>query len=617
MPTMNEEQFIKLVKKSELEAEENIGIYKAKLALFAVLGYLVIFSILLVLVLLVGGTLATAFISSTLFIILLKKKLIFIILPAIWVMLKALWIKFDTPTGYFLTREKFPELWKAVDELSKDLKSQPIHQIILTPELNASINQTPRLGVFGWQLNTLTLGLELLLIAPVEEIRSVIAHELGHLSGNHSKFNGWIYRVRLTWNRLMSAFEDNESIGARIMGSFFNWYSPKFDAYSFALARNNEYEADAISAELTSPEIATRALVNVHASSPFMDKKYWGDFYEQADHQPEPESSPYFGLVKFLSNNSLSQDDMIKNIKTAMDEVTEYDDTHPCLKDRVDAINSVPVLPKRAKESSAHAWLGNQLEQVIKDFDDDWYENNNEKWSERYEYVKDSNKKLEEFSNSELNDLSEEDLWRYGVLKMEFKSDDEALPVFEFYKSKYPDDVDVDYMLGQIFYRKNDERCLEYFRTSLKNESLIIDASEYAYYFLMASDRVKEAQEWHDIYSRQSEKENAAREERAAVSVEDDFSEAELNDELLPVLQKLSEHKNVKKLWFAQKVVKYYPSSPVYVIVFKEKGLHMSYDSVLAKVTKSIDTEADIFIVVNAGDYKKLAKKVISYGTQF
>ena len=75
MAEMSEDQFIELVKKAEREAGENIGMYKTKLALFAVLGYVVIFSIIVCLVVLVGGTLATAFISSTLFILLLKKKL--------------------------------------------------------------------------------------------------------------------------------------------------------------------------------------------------------------------------------------------------------------------------------------------------------------------------------------------------------------------------------------------------------------------------------------------------------------------------------------------------------------------------------------------------------------
>lgn len=617
MASMTEDQFIALVKKAEQEADKNIGVYKTKLALFALLGYVVIFSILIFLVLLIGGTLATALISSTLFLLLLKKKLIFIILPAVWVMLKALWVRFDTPTGYLLTREKYPELWQEVERLSKSLKSQPIHQIILTPELNASISQTPRLGVFGWQMNTLTLGLELLLIAPAEEIRSVIAHELGHLSGNHSKFNGWIYRVRMTWHRLMNAFHDSDSIGARIMAWFFNWYSPKFDAYSFALARNNEYEADAIAVALTSPTIATRALVNVYASSPYIDEQYWESFYNKADHLPEPEHAPYVGLVDFLLSNSLSTEGMIKKIKNEMDVKTEYADTHPCLKDRVDAIGAEPVLPKPVKQSAAHIWLGKQLGSVLNEFDKHWYENNSERWRDRYNYVTESNNKLVELSKRELNDLSDDDLWKFAMLNIEFRTDEVALPIYQAYKTRHPDDADASYMMGQILYRQDDEACLNHFKDALNRDSLIINASEYAYYYLMQHDREQEAQEWRDKANQQSEIEYAAEQERSSVTVENQFMEANLTDEIIDVLRQVSNHKNVKKVWIAQKHLEHYPNSPVYAIVFSARGFYTSYESVQAKVTASIETNEDVFIVVKAGDFKKLAKKVIKAGTQF
>ena len=74
MAELNEQQFIELVKQSEAEAEQDINRYKIKLALFAALGYGVIFAVLITLVLLVGGTVVTALVSSSLFLLLVKKK---------------------------------------------------------------------------------------------------------------------------------------------------------------------------------------------------------------------------------------------------------------------------------------------------------------------------------------------------------------------------------------------------------------------------------------------------------------------------------------------------------------------------------------------------------------
>ena len=88
-------------------------------------------------------------------------------------------------------------------------------------------------------------------------------------------------------------------------------------------------------------------------------------------------------------------------------------------------------------------------------------------------------------------------------------------------------------------------------------------------------------------------------------------------EEILDVLRQVKGHKNVRKVWIAEKKLEYYPDSPVYVVVFSAKGFYTSYESVQAKVTGAIQTNEDVFVVVKAGDFKKLAKKVIKAGEIF
>lgn len=332
MSEFNEEGFIELVKKAERDSFNNITLYKTRLALFALLGYAVIFTVLTALIVLVGGTIGIAFISSSLALLLVKKKFIFIILIAIWTFLKALWIKFDPPTGYILDRDDYPELFTEIDNLTKTLDALKIHQVILDEQLNAAVVQHPRFGILGGQKNTLFLGLQLLLALSPQEMRSVLAHEFGHLSGNHSRFSGWIYRIRLTWHRIMVAFEDSDSFGASLMRRFFDWYSPKFSAYSFALARNNEYEADNIASELTSANVAAKALVNVYASAPYIDQDFWGEYFQKADEMPEPPTRPFEGLADFLKSSPISRKELIARIDKELETETHYADTHPSLR---------------------------------------------------------------------------------------------------------------------------------------------------------------------------------------------------------------------------------------------------------------------------------------------
>ena len=158
--------------------------------------------------------------------------------------------------------------------------------------------------MLGWQKNTLFLGLELMLSLTPEQLRGVVAHELGHLSGNHSKFGGWIYRIRESWARLMNGMLAQDNIGARMMGKFFGWYAPRFSAYSFPLARKNEYEADAMAATLTSPQDIGDALINVHVVAPYLEENYWQAYFKRADKEEVPEVLPWEGLHGFLQTNS-------------------------------------------------------------------------------------------------------------------------------------------------------------------------------------------------------------------------------------------------------------------------------------------------------------------------
>lgn len=188
---MDHLEYEKHVNRADALAKKNFSQYKLKLRLFACLGYLVIIGMITATVALIGGLGALAYLSPVLLILLVKKKLIFILISMLWVMMRSLWVKLEAPKGYEMTSARFPELFKELDSLSAELDSLKIHTVLLTPEMNAAVVQTPRLGVLGWQKNTLFLGLELMLSLTPNQVRGVVAHELGHLSGNHSKFSGW------------------------------------------------------------------------------------------------------------------------------------------------------------------------------------------------------------------------------------------------------------------------------------------------------------------------------------------------------------------------------------------------------------------------------------------
>ncbi|MEZ5450665.1 MAG: M48 family metallopeptidase [Thiolinea sp.] len=468
MAAISEDDFIALVRKAEQDAATSPQAYTLKLALFAVLGYLVIFLVLAALIGLTGGLFGVALLGHGIFLLLLKTKLLFAAIPAIWLLLRALWVKFEPPQGHVLKRKDYPALFAELDALSRELKSLKIHEVILDKRLNAAVVQHPRLGLLGWQKNYLILGYQLLLTLSVEEMRSVLAHELGHLSGNHSRFGGWIYRVRRTWGQVMASFSQAQSWGSRLLGRFFDWYSPRFDAYSFVLARRNEYEADSIAARLTSPEIASRALVSVYVTEPYLEENYWPGFYRDADEYDKPQYQPLAGLSHFVATQAPGQDKILQHIRQAMSVETHYADTHPSLKDRLAALGAAPQVPTAPAVSAAEAWLGAGNRQVMEMLDQEWLGENLESWQQRHAYVSNARQHLQAFAQVSPDMLDDPSLWNYAWWTHDLVSREQAIPLFQAYQARHPQDPDTAYFIGMHQLQQNDPAGLDQLRLARK-----------------------------------------------------------------------------------------------------------------------------------------------------
>lgn len=615
MPHMSEEDFIKLVQQAESDATGNIRNYRLRLLAFALLGYGVIFGLLALLILLLGGTAALALTSSAFLLLLIKKKLIIAIIAAVWVIAKALWIKFEKPQGYELTRKSCPSLFAELDHLSDKLDALRIHRVILTDELNAAVVQHPRLGILGFNENVLFVGLQLMLTLSEEEMRSVLAHEMGHLSGNHSRFNGWIYRARTSWQRIMNAFEENDSFGGRLLARFFHWYAPRFSAYSFALARQNEYQADAVAAELTSPETASCALVNVHATAPYIEKAYWKDFFNQADHHPEPPHAPLQGFRNFVGKQ-ISQENMLAEIKQAMKDETHYADTHPALKDRLAALDAAPQLPQSPEISAAHAWLEDSMQSIIDDFDKRWIERNGQSWSNRYQYVQQAKQQLAELKDKDTEQLDDQQLWNLACYTQEFVGDEEAKSYFRICLERDAGDTYAAMRLGVILYHEQDASCVSLFRIARENHELLDDAARFGYHFLNENNDSAAADKWWKEVEVLADQRHKAHVERNSLNKNDPIIPSELPEELKQQLQTIfKDNKVAKKVWIAEKKLSLNPGHRLFLFAFDKKGMFTDAEDAQNNFVELLnDCNIAFYTICLQGDGKDLAKLIKEQG---
>lgn len=233
---MERADFIHLVRLSEQASADDSARYRRGVAAFAALGYLWVLACLVLALGLIGWSIAwfgQGRFSFT------RGWLLLFGLGLLWATLRALWLRFDAPEGVRLERADAPLLFEALARIRRKVGGPPLHHVYLDGEFNASIRQLPRFGLLGGAVNTLSIGLPLLMALERRRLLSVLAHEYGHLRGNHGRLSAWVYRTRLSWLRLDASLQRDEGVMALVSQAFFRWYFPRFAARTFALARQD------------------------------------------------------------------------------------------------------------------------------------------------------------------------------------------------------------------------------------------------------------------------------------------------------------------------------------------------------------------------------------------
>ncbi|TMP39681.1 M48 family metallopeptidase [Pseudoalteromonas rubra] len=613
-----QEKIKNLLEQAEKDLSQDPKLYERKLFRYSLLGYAIILAITFFLFGLVAGSIWLAFSSSMFLLLLFNKKLFIPLFIMVWVLFKSVFIRWPKPEGVIITREHSPELFNIIDELQSNLNASRIHQVIVTPEFNAAIVQTPRFLAFGFMHNTLIIGFELLVSLTVEEVKSVIAHEFTHLSGNHSKFHGWIYQARESWQNMMYNLDQHNGWTTAPIRKFFNWYSPRFSAYSFALARLNEYEADNVAGEQSSNEIAASALLKLPAYSNFIQDKHWTPFNQSILDFPEPNILPYTGLIKFMEEKKISAADAVSAINFAKKEVTNYQDTHPCLTDRLAALKgeNVDFLP--TEKSAAKLLLGDRIDDVAAMLDAQWSEWNLDSWKQEHLAIQEEREQYHDLKNKEIKKLDKDELWKLAYLKEKFENDNESISLYRAFNELYPNDVDGQFALGRALLEQKDDAGLQYLEKASAKHELLEVSSKVAYSYLVDNERLEEANVWLERMHNLEDIYREAGIERHSVSSKDTIEPTTISEEALaPIVNQVKTNKKVKAAWVAQKRVKNFSDSQVLIIAVKAKrGFYLS-DNLAEKIIGSLEIKSgNTVFVFTKGNDKKLYKKVIAIGKQ-
>jgi Zn-dependent protease with chaperone function len=393
---MDTPTFERMVARLEAESAQRPGAYQAKVALLALLGFGLLALIIGLsgagLLLIVAAAIAMLATGGGALILLLKfGKLLLLLAVPLWFLMKssvqALFVRLPAPQGRELERGEAPGLFDAMDDMRRRLKGPRFHHVLITDDLNAAVVQRPAFGLFGWPRNYLLLGLPLLEALTPEEALAVVAHEYGHLAGSHGRFGAFIYRLRLSWGTIQAITDQWPGWMGRRVQRAVGWYVPYFNAYTFVLARANEYQADRASAELVGADVAAHALKRVNLTGP-RHERFLDDIAGGVREQPEPPADLTQRWAA-LASDAPPAEQARDWLDRALQRLPMPQDTHPSLCDRLQALRSeVADLPPLAlARSAAQAWLGQGLDRLRHELASEWLASVQPRWRERHAEV--------------------------------------------------------------------------------------------------------------------------------------------------------------------------------------------------------------------------------------
>lgn len=543
-----------------------------------------------------------------------------VLLPLIFVTVRALYASFDPPHGVSVKRAEAPSLWAEVYRLAAAAGAPKTDEIVIDLDVNAAAYQMP-LPLTPWRVkNYLILGLPLMHAATAEEMRSVIAHEFGHFAGEHGKFGGKVYRLGRTFRALQSYFAEVGGILVYLYRKFYMWFQPRFAAMTFSLNRHQEYEADATAKQLAGAQPSADLLLKIGALAESYSK-VMSEFGKLANTTMAPPPDAVRDALSKLGR-PVEEESLRKSISARLALPTTYDDTHPSLSDRLkglgisvdDPQNEVNRLLSEPWGGAAHSLLGTDFERVQNRVIDEYCKSIQPRWIERYRSQVGEAEKLRDLE-LRMESLTFEERLRRADLIQGLRSEDEALTEYQKLLDEQPTNAQLKMRVGYCLLEKDDPTGEPLLRQAIGElpsyASSLLGAIAAYYHRNGKAEELKLVQEQQLV---QSTIESVADHEAANLKPSDLMVPADLTPEgRAALVEDIKKSALVSEAYVVGKVVQAMNGKVVnHVFVFRKGGFHTDEtDSKLWEdVAQHITQNVYLWAPVHGKPWKKAFEQV-------
>jgi Zn-dependent protease with chaperone function len=188
--------------------------------------------------------------------------------------------KINRPDLKVITREEYPKLFQLIDDVAAFVEVTPPRQVYLSATVSASVFlQTGFRNMFRPAKKKLEIGLGLFNILNCEELRAVLAHEMGHFSQKPIALNVPVYIIGQSEQYLLQKvrikkrglWEDQYYAFIYIFRSLADLLFSRLSKDFVSLSVELEYNADRTAAEYAGKQALVSALLKTSFASQIFD----------------------------------------------------------------------------------------------------------------------------------------------------------------------------------------------------------------------------------------------------------------------------------------------------------------------------------------------------------
>ena len=402
--------------------------------------------------------------------------------------------------GKPLLSKLFPVLSERINELRTTYESPEFQDIKLTTHFRIELVRTPGNGFPTSFTNTLLIGLPVMTCMTPLQFKLLLARQIGHLTTKHHSYSRQLVHLRNTWNSYARIYAQSWKPETILLRLFFSWYAPFFHTSCIPAVRLEAFAKDRLMLEITPPERAAEAIAVFEIKKRYLKTDFWPRLNEAAYRSAKPPYLPYSAMPT-ITHKVLDCDSNYAQqcYEAAINREVIDSSELPNLMKRLASLGHEDfIVPEPSSDTAARHFIGEQLDDLLKQMDNIWFLKNKNIWSKRYKQGLEEKRRLKLLREQAAQALlSNAEAREYLLLIEKYVDAKKALPLFKEILKTNSMNADVCYELGRLLLEADDESGVDALKIAMDIDySKTPDSCQHLVKYMAAHGHTTHAQQY-------------------------------------------------------------------------------------------------------------------------